>query len=782
MAFVLLQTRPQVLLHFHTLPLNFLSSLIAYTQRHKSGCHSDCESAGTYGTCLQFRNQVKAENQVYNFSLAHHLTAIIPKGSSPLQRLTFFRYCYSTSAIIPHDELIGRLETALETRNADDAWTIFERLHRLRGLPEGLIVNRTINVLTYSGSSKLIKRAYGLVFTVLRERKWHILTRASLIQLCLTVARAQMPLQAAMILRTMGEKRRFPSVSMWNTVIAHMVKSEIGTYLASEVLIELCILVLDAKQRKKRLVMTPDTRAFCVVLNACVGFGSFRKAKEIVALMPLVGVTADATCFIIMAQIYEKTGCKEELEKLKRIIGQDPSMICRQYQQFYSSLLTCHLNFGDLDAASKLVLDMLQSAKQKNSKNHTRVAPEITWIEGDEQCNQSVGQVVSENLPKQFTKKFKYPMVQIEAETLQSDSAIEVPSYEYLVNYEKKILSPSAKIYAMLAKRYLQAGKSAELARFLIRVDQELGITVAENSLCTQVIDACIELGSLDDAHDMMDEMNSAGVQVCVGLYSALLKAYCKARRLKDIAPVLRVVKKAGCLLDPSCLPALVEAHADQKDMNNAENLVGEIREIKNSLSKDTSSRLKTGLTINTILNLKARFLEEVSKNQQVIPRVYELNSAIQFFCKGHLMDDAEKAYRKMIKLGYQPNSQTFEHLISGYSAEDNYSKIAFLWGDMKRMEYDTAGSADNAVKFDKELHDILLYNFLRFGHFERSMELIARMEQQNMFVDKWKYKQVFIKFHRDLSMHRKPSKVQIEEQLRRRKYLVAFKQWAGLI
>jgi pentatricopeptide repeat protein len=706
-----------------------------------------------------------------------------------------------------------RLQKAIESRRVEDAWPTYVQLKKLVGFPTRLILNRLIIVSSYSENSKWLKKAYTLVFTVLKERKWELLGRDALTLLCVGLARAQMPVDASTILRIMVEKHEFPPVGMWKLVIAHMVKSETGTFLAPELLIEFCSLIKEAKPGNRRVfAMRPDATAFNIVLKACLEFGNIRKAKKILEFMPGAGVKPDATCFMLMVQVYEKNGCRDELKELKRKIGKDPRMLEDQYRQFYSSLMACHFKFGDVDAASELILDMLRSARLKHShldagkhgpetanditknnfeavrptsgaankvsKNNPVEMQDIFETDGDKLCKRSADQVGFGN----SSKLHKYSKVHIEPAKLQNNFAVEVMSNECLVNYKDEMPIPNEKIYAKLAKGYLQSNRSEELARFLIRVDRERGPVLAEESACSQIIDACIELGWLDYAHDMLDEMNSDAVPVWVGLYSSLLKAYCKARCPREIAAILREIRKAGLQLDISCYEEMVEAGVAKKDLRNAKDLFGEAGKTKSTTLMNGDPTLKIGFAKSSKLNLKTLFLEEVKEDQHIAPGIYAMNSAIHFFCKGHLMDDAEKALKKMKKLGPQPNSQTFESLIDGYSAEGNYREITIFWGDMKRMVSASAESGGDVIELDRELHDTLLCSFLRGGYFERSLEVITRMEQQNMFIDKWKYRQLYSKFHKDLYRHTIAPEEQTEAQVKRIQHVLAFKKWAGKV
>ncbi|KAK1313714.1 Pentatricopeptide repeat-containing protein [Acorus calamus] len=80
-----------------------------------------------------------------------------------------------------------------------------------------------------------------------------------------------------------------------------------------------------------------------------------------------------------------------------------------------------------------------------------------------------------------------------------------------------------------------------------------------ENSAVVQIINACISLGWLERAHDLLDEMKFSRVRIGGSIYSTLLKAYCKANRPREITALLKEAQKAGIQLDSGCYEAMIE-------------------------------------------------------------------------------------------------------------------------------------------------------------------------------------------------------------------------------
>jgi pentatricopeptide repeat protein len=675
--------------------------------------------------------------------------------------------------------LAEELENALNEQRIEDALKGYEIYKQLEDFPRKSLVNRLISVLAYSGDSTWLEKAYAVVISIMEEKKQRqLLDREALTHLCLSLARAQMPVPASTVLRVMVGMEEYPSVNMWNAVITHMVKTENGARLASEIVIEMCYFFkdgrVDPRKRSNRslLAMKPNTEAFNISLNGSLAFGMTRKAEELLVLMTEVGVKADATSIALRAQIYEKNGRREELKKLKRHIEESSGMPDHHYQQFYSSLLITHLKFGDLDAASELILDMLKRAKATWSSLAATKPVLATVAKGLQ------GHATS----MEYGKERICSAMLVKAEKLQAQSLVEVNSHGELVSFENHILVPNQNAYAKLVMGYLEANRANDLTEFLVKVHREEGPVSMECSISAQVIDACIVMGWLDQAHDIIGELNAANVPISVGVYSSLLKAYCKARQPKEAATLLKEVRKAGLRLDESCYDALIESHLSNKDIHGALDLFKQMREAKVSCLTNTYQSLMNGLAKESKPNLMARLLDEIKDDRQVAVGTHDWNSVIHFFCKAHLMNDAQKAFNKMTALGYHPNAQTFHSLIHGYSAAGGqYQEITMLWENMKRMASAVPDSGIKPLKFDQELLDAVLYSFVRGGFFERALEVISMMERQKMVINKFNYRQVYLRYHRDLYKNKKTPKAQTEAQSTRREQVMAFKKWAGL-
>ncbi|XP_072961516.1 pentatricopeptide repeat-containing protein At4g17616 isoform X1 [Typha angustifolia] len=628
-----------------------------------------------------------------------------------------------------YETLLKKLEIALKDGNVDEAWEAFNNFKRLHDFPTRQLVSRIIVLLSYSSSRDLLQKAYDMVREI-HEEKPHLLDCSSLSRLALILARSQMPIHASTILRIILEIGKLPSVDILCTVFLHLVKTQVGSYLAMDVLIESCKLLLhessDRKKFKKVQLIKPNITLFNLVLDSCARFGCTMKAQEIIQLMPLVGLMADADTIITISRIYEMTGQRDELKKLKGHIDCISSVsLIRHYRQFYDSLLSLHFKYDDIDAASELLLDLYGQPKPFQSSSN---GFQNYCLMHSGSSNLKTGHKITVEL----TKK-------------ENCSFVDAQSHPGLVIFVDGKLVPSVKALAKLINSYVKERKVGRLSSFLVSVYKGL----EEPSLGSDVIDACIHMGWLDVAHDILDDLESGGVPVGVMTYKSLLTAYYKQSKLEESEVLLKQIEKAGLFI--------TDTHVGNS-----------------CTSKDIACNPTNEASIgNTYLVecLEKEFMQE-DHGSGVL---YEINNSITFFCKAKMMGDALKTFKHMRQRNIKPTLQTFSHLLNGCSSLNMYREITILWGEIKR-ELEVG-----SLTADRDLFDCLLVNFLKGGYFERVMEIISYMTRHKIYADKWKYRREFLKFHKNLYRNLKSSNIRTDAQINRLEHVRAFRLWAGI-
>lgn len=711
-------------------------------------------------------------------------------------RGSFFSTITETILVQARDpfQISLEIENAIDELRFDDAWRAYEKHVHMDGLPRKSVLSKLITGLAETCDAHWLNQAYNVVSHAFEE-KHELLGKEPLIYLSLTLARCALPNLAINVVRKLVKMEEYPPVSAWSAIVSHMCQTNTGAFLAADLVMELGYLFqnnrVDPRKKSNRplLSMKPNSFTFNIVLTASLLFGTTRKAEQLLELMPRIGVKPEVNLLIVMARIYERNGHRDEVQKLKRYVDEACGLSESEFRQFYDCLLSCHLKFRDLDSAVDMVLDMLR--KGKNAKRSLEAAkavleavenkrlyfPYYEKTEAENPCSSE--RPVSNSQMLSYVSFFKddsFARLELEARELLKLLSDKLQEQVGLVKSEHGILHPTETMYAKLVKAFLEADKISALASFLVKASKEDSPVSVERSFVVQVINACICLGLLEQAHDLLDEMRFSGIRVGSSIYSSLLKAYCKkGQHEDDITALLKDAQQAGIQLDASCYEDLIQFRASHSNTPGALHL---FKELKNS------NVLKSGhKEFQTLVHgsdekeaaLTTRLVEEVRSGHMVNHAVHDWNNVIHFFCKKRLMHDAHSALNKMRASGHVPNAQTFHSLITAYAAiGGKYVEVTDLWGEMKVL----AGSS--SMKFDQELLDSLLYCFVRGGFFLRAMEVIEMMEKSDMFIDKYKYKSLWLKYHRTLYKGKAP-KVQTEAQLKRREAAIHFKKWIGL-
>ncbi|KAK9059070.1 hypothetical protein SSX86_021689 [Deinandra increscens subsp. villosa] len=607
-----------------------------------------------------------------------------------------------------HDILLKSLEIYLSKHQMDEAWEAYTAFKKLYGFPDDHLLSRLITELSYTREPKWLQRACDIILR-LPKKMSNSLQFDQLYNLSLSLARAQMPISVSMILRMMIEKDNIPPANLLGPLILHMVKKEKGTYLASNILIQICELFQHSGSN--RSTRKPDTTIFNLVLDSCSRYNLSFKGQQIIELMSQMGLVGDAYTIITIARIHAVNCQRDELKKFKNCVDQVAGYLGPHYFQFYDNLMSLHFKFNDKDSVSKLIFDMISLSGTPKGPHKPFLIP-----------------LGSPNLKKGLK-------IQVLPRLLPENSLVKTEIYEGFVTHKNKRLVFTNKTLAKLVVGYKRAGRISELSKFLLRIQEKTRSDTNIKDSSADVIDACIHVGWLETAHDILDDFEQAGKLPNSDSYASLLTAYYEGNKHREAESLLKQIKKMGIT-------------------------------ISDDMSKPTGYSKRSDLVTCLIQEMK---------KGDINCSVYEFNSSIYFFMKAEMTEDALKTYKSMQRMNIYPNVATYMYMIMGYSSLEMYRDITFLWGDIKRS-FD-AGN----LKMNVELYEVLILNFLKGGYFERVMEIIGCMKKDGIYADRWLYKSEFLKFHKDLYRNLKVSNGRTEAQSRRVEHVKAFRKWAGI-
>lgn len=624
------------------------------------------------------------------------------------------------------DNLLKMIGIALKEHRVEEAWKAFTDFNRVFGFPVASTLSELITGLSYSSDSMWLQKAYTLVIKISKEKP-ELIKLDPLTRLSLSLARAQMVVPASKILRLMMWKNALFPMETFCVVVMHMVKTQVGTCLVSNILVELCdhISLTCGKKSDSGRLPKPSTRIFNLVLDACVRFQSPLKGQKIIELMAKMGVVADIESILLFSCIYEMNVQRDQLKKFKEYIDKVSHPVACHYKLFYANLLSLHFKFSDLDAAGGLIGDMYNC-----------------W---DARSSQSSNDLASSYFVPIGSQYFKDVLqIRIMPELVQKDPILLIEGQEEFVTVKNGRLVLSNKGLAQIIIRYRESIRTSDLSKLIIGIQNAL----QEGSFCCDIIEACIQVGWLDTAHDILDDINLAGISVPSMAYMLLFSAYCKEKMFPEAEVLAEQIKKLGIVLNSSHEAMISDFHSKLLD----------------NISMDVDTSRKSELAESLVLEIK---------HEKAVPSlVYELNCSIDFFSKAKMMEDALKPYQKMQKINIIPTVHTYFYLIDGYSSLGMYRQITILWGEIKR------NMKHKSFEVNVDLYELLLLNFIRGGYFERVLEVIGHMKEQGFCADKWKCKNEYLKRHKNLYRSLTASDAKTEAQTQRLEHVQAFRKW----
>uniref|UniRef100_A0A453FPY7 Uncharacterized protein n=5 Tax=Triticinae TaxID=1648030 RepID=A0A453FPY7_AEGTS len=323
--------------------------------------------------------------------------------------------------------------------------------------------------------------------------------------------------------------------------------------------------------------------------------------------------------------------------------------------------------------------------------------------------------------------------------------------------------------YTEVAQCFVDNARIRELAQLIFQaqeIESAHQLLVVDDSVGFGIVNACVGLGLLNKAHNILDEMTAQGASVGLAIYTPILKAYCKEQKTAEAAQLVAEISAAGLQLDAGSYDALIDASMTAHDFQSAFALFKDMREARLPDLRTSYLTIMTGLTENNRPELMASFLDAVVDDPRIEIATHDWNSIIHAFCKVGRLEDARRTYRRMLFLLYEPNNQTYLSLINGYLSAEKYFNVLILWTEVRRKGAD----------FNHELIDAFLHALVKGGFFDMAMQVIEKAQELKIFVDKWRHKQAFMETHKKL----KVAKLR-KRNFRKMEALIAFKNWAGL-
>eukprot|EP00250_Pteridium_aquilinum_P016337 c23055_g2_i1 orf=1-1005(-) len=230
--------------------------------------------------------------------------------------------------------LENEMLSALQNRNSDEAWRIYELLIRKNHIPSSVCLSRLVAQLSYAGTPSSLTKAQRLLAYLQKRRNAALLDCNCLGLLAMATSKAGAARYSASVIRLMLKLGLFPHVKAWSAVVSKLGKDREDVHLALSLFEDICCLVKNAEceavasqdgdegpqhLRNSVSTMRPDTGAFNAALNACANACLVDKANEILDEFSRFKLQPDVITFNIMIKLYAMS---EDRVKLSTILSE----------------------------------------------------------------------------------------------------------------------------------------------------------------------------------------------------------------------------------------------------------------------------------------------------------------------------------------------------------------------------------------------------------------------------------------------------------------------------
>lgn len=609
--------------------------------------------------------------------------------------------------------------------------------------------------LSKEATPSSVSRAQAIVRKLQDENKLGSLDSNSLAHLAMAAAKTGSPRYGETIVRLMLQRGLLPHVKAWSCVVSRLGKYPQDFDLAFHLFHDICERVMEVEEMglSKSIVVAdarPDTGAFNAILNACAMDGNMVRAEELKKKMDLFGVRPDVLTFNIMIKLYGK------VERQDLFVGVVEKMLVENIEPcnytFYS-LVAAYVGFGDLKGAERLVQAMREGRRDI--------------------CN-----VLRQNIGEAGPSS--EPAGDRDRNALHIDSVKYVSASRLLL---PRSYRPDARIYATLMKGYMQNRRLRDVIKMLRAMRNDDDPDSHPNEVIyTTAISAFAKMGSMDEAHAVLQEMAAKKVPPNVVIYNSLLNGYCRLPEMQKAKDLMLEMKEAGVVPDVVSYNTMINGCIRINDSLGALTYFDEMRGAGIAPSRISYTTLMKAFGMNGQPTLAAKVFKEMQKDPGIRVDVVAWNMLIESYCRAGMIERAKKVFEEMKEHGLHPTVATYGSLVNAFNLAKRPLEARVIWEEIKGRITDKSrqGGTEPLVP-DEGLLDSLVEIFVRAALFKKALEVLACMEELKIPANKRKYKKMFVELHPKIYTSKHASRARQDRRAAKKQAAEAFKFWVGL-
>ncbi|CAM8967801.1 unnamed protein product [Rhodiola kirilowii] len=679
--------------------------------------------------------------------------------TSPPKPTSHFRLHTATNDITPtsiithlseSNSIDQALLNLLRNRNTDEAWLLYSQSPHL---PNPTCLSRLVSQLSYQNTKLGLDRAQSIIQRLRHEGQLHRLDSNSLGLLAVAASKAGQVLYSASIIKSMIKSGYLPHVKAWSAVVSRLAAS--GDDGPNEALKLFGSVVRRVRRFPDHSVVAdsvPDTAAFNAALNACANLGDCKRFLQLFDEMPEFKAKPDVLSYNVMIKLCARAERKDLLVFVLEMILRQEIELCITTLH---SLVAAYVGFGDLETAERMV-----QAMREGRLDLCKVLREAGDVDR-----------VSKNESDVFAKLLPNSV---------DNSGVDPPLLP-------KPYYPDSRIYTTLMKGYMKEGRVTDTVRMLEAMRFQTDVASQPDHVTyTTVISAFVKAGSMDRARQVLAEMTRIGVPANRITYNILLKGYCEQLQIKNAKELMKEMTEDESIMpDVVSYNILINGCIMVDDSAGALAYFNEMRSRGIAPSKISYTTLMKAFSMSGQPKLASKVFDEMLKDQRVKVDIVAWNMLVEGYCRLGLLEEAKKVVQRMKENGVYPNVSTYGSLANGIALAKRPGEALILWNEIKeRLEGQKNNEDPNAPPQlipDEGLLDTLADICVRAAFFQKSLEIVACMEEYGISPNKTKYTRIYVEMHSRMFTSKHASRARQDRRVERKRAAEAFKFWLGL-
>ncbi|XP_031403385.1 pentatricopeptide repeat-containing protein At1g74900, mitochondrial [Punica granatum] len=283
-------------------------------------------------------------------------------------------------------------------------------------------------------------------------------------------------------------------------------------------------------------------------------------------------------------------------------------------------------------------------------------------------------------------------------------------------------LGPSPKTLAIIAERYVSAGKPDRAIKVFLSM-HEHGCRQDLNSFNT-ILDILCKSGRVEMAYNKLFRVFKGRFKADSVSYNIIANGWCLKKCTPKALEVLKEMVESGLTPVSNTYNIMLNGFFKAGQIDEAWKFFLQMKKRKCEIDVVTYTTVVHGLGVAGEISRARKVFDEMVK-EGILPSVATYNAMIQVFCKKDNVENALLVFDEMLRKGYAPNTTTYNVVIRGLCHAGHMDRAVDF---MMRMHGD-------GCKPNVQTYNVVIRYFCDAGEIERGLDLFGKMRGEGDYL-----------------------------------------------